>query len=140
MQKSDDTLDVIICVVPEIVYANCRPQSRVQDGLGYRVSAGPRRERQSGQLDMLDEYPPDTYAYSVDFRRQIKARAMEFNIPIQIVRESALRLTPPSTDSDRRLTPISDRAWNLGVALYYKSGGKAVGLTSARREGVLQRI
>lgn len=135
MEKRDDPLDVIVCVVPDVVHRNCRPQSRVQGGTGYGISTRVRRERQSGQLDMLDSYDPGIYAYSVDFRRQIKARAMAFNIPIQIIRESTLRLTPPSSTADRGLTSLSDRAWNLGVALYYKAGGKPWRLKSAR-EGV----
>jgi hypothetical protein len=35
MEKRDDPLDVIVCVVPDIVHRNCRPQSRVRDGIGY---------------------------------------------------------------------------------------------------------
>ena len=135
MQKHDEPLDVIVCIVPDLIYQNCRPQSRVSDGLGYAVGTKIRHERERGQLDFLDPYDPQMYAYSVDFRRQIKARSMVYNIPIQIVRESTLRLGPQTNTNERGLTPLSDRAWNLGVALYYKAGGKPWRLKSAR-EGV----
>ena len=67
---------------------------------------------------------------SVDFRRQVKARAMEYGVPIQIVRESTL--VSDDSESDRGLTPLSDRAWNLSTALYYKAGGKPWKLAAAR--------
>ena len=53
-------------------------------------------------------------------------------IPIQIIRESTLRLTPRIGSKQRGLTTLSDRALNLGVALYYKAGGKPWRLKSAR--------
>lgn len=133
MQKRDDPLGVIVCVVPDIVYANCRPKSRVPDGLGYAVTAKVRTQRTRGQADLFDSYDPGLYQYSVDFRRQIKARSMKYGVPIQIIRESTLRLDSPTDGSERELTQLSDRAWNLGVALYYKAGGKPWRLSSARQ-------
>jgi hypothetical protein len=112
-----------VCIVPDIVYQNCRPKSIVTEGTGYKVSSNISRERGSGQLDLLDPYNPQIYTYSPDFRRQIKARAMAYDIPIQIIRESTLRLTQRIDSKQRGLTTLSDRAWNLGVALYYKAGG-----------------
>jgi len=135
LQKHDEVLNVVVCIVSDIVYQNCRPQSIVTEGIGYSVSGKISRERGSGQLDLLDSYDPQIYTYSPDFRRQIKARAMEYDIPIQIIRESTLRLTPRIDITQRGLTTLSDRAWNLGVALYYKAGGKPWRLKSAR-EGV----
>lgn len=135
MHKRDEPIDAMICVVPEIVYTNCRPLSRVYDGIGYPVRRRILTERQRGQLDIFDDYAPEIYSFSVDFRRQIKARAMAYDIPTQIIRDSALRLTPRASMSERGLTPLCDRAWNLSVALYYKAGGKPWRLRSAR-EGV----
>jgi hypothetical protein len=130
MHKRDDQLGVIVCVVPDVVYANCRPRSHVARGRGYRPRQGTINQRKKGQGDMFDPYPLEMYQYSVDFRRQIKARSMKFGIPIQIVQESTL--SPDGKDTGRRLTPLSDRAWNLGVGLYYKAGGKPWKLASAR--------
>lgn len=131
--KHDDVINVIICIVPDIIYVNCRPQSHVTDGTGENISVRERNIRAKGQTGLFASYDPDHYQYSVDFRRQIKARAMEFQIPIQIVRESTLRLTPLDDDEEGRgLTTLSDRAWNLSVALFYKSGGKPWRLASAR--------
>ncbi len=135
MHRRDEPVDVVVCVVPDLVWQNCRPQSRVAAGTGYAIPRDIRLERESGQSDIFDAYNPGIYSYSVDFRRQIKARAMVHSVPIQIVRESTLRLGPPTSVGERRLTTLSDRAWNLGVALYYKAGGKPWRLSVAR-EGV----
>lgn len=70
---------------------------------------------------------------SVDFRRQLKARAMKYDIPIQLIRESTLILE--DDNEERGVTCLSDRAWNLSTAFYYKAGGKPWRLSTAR-EGV----
>ena len=134
IHKSGDPVDVVVCVVPEALWRVCRPLSRVRLGEGYEPSKTLQRQRAAGQGEMWEDVSPDVYQYSVDFRRQIKARAMEFGLPIQIIRESTLRLGPPLA-GERHLTPLQDRAWNLAGALYYKAGGKPWRLTSAR-EGV----
>ena len=132
LSKRDDPLGVIVCVVPDVVHANCRPRSRVVDGIGYALRSRTRTQRIRGQLDLFDQYDPAIYQYSVDFRRQLKARSMEFDVPIQIVRESTLRSDDQVEPGQRGLTPLVDRAWNLAVAMYYKSGGKPWRLDSAR--------
>lgn len=134
MCKSDDPLGVIVCVVPDIVHANCRPKSHVVNAVGQAVPSRIRTQRAQGQTDMFDSYDPEIYQYSVDFRRQIKARSITYGVPIQIIQESTISVTP-DVQGRRGLTPPSDRAWNLGVGLYYKSGGKPWRLNSAR-EGV----
>lgn len=52
----------------------------------------------------------------INFRRLLKAKAMEYNIPIQIVRD---RITKPSSDMQDEATI----AWNFFTALYYKASG-----------------
>jgi len=132
-KRSDNVCDVFVCVIPEIVWKNCRPKSKVKNGVGERISSDERRLR-SMMGDLFDHYNPDQYTYSLDFRRQLKARVMEFDVPIQIIRESTLYLTKPDF-GQRQVTPLSDRAWNLATTLYYKTGGKPWKLANAR-EGV----
>lgn len=129
-KRTDDVCDVFFCVVPDIVWKNCRPKSRVAGALGKPLS-NKKVELRRHMDDMFGGYTSDQYEYSVDFRRQIKARVMELDVPIQIVRESTLTLTPPEV-GQRQLTTLSDRAWNLSTAIYYKSGGKPWKLSGAR--------
>ncbi|MBD1877123.1 hypothetical protein H6F75_26930 [Nodosilinea sp. FACHB-131] len=133
--KLDPTPNVAICVVPDEVYKNCRPKSKVQDATGEKVSRKTINSRKTGQLELLSDVSLEVYNLSPDFRRQLKARSMEYGIPIQIVRESTLQLTDKARKGKRQLTPISDRMWNISTALYYKCGGKPWRLVTAR-EGV----
>lgn len=130
-KKRDDPFQIFVCVVPDFVYVNCRPLSTVRSGIGRRIN---RRERilRETMGDFFESYDSRQYAYSMDFRRQIKARIMELDVPIQIIRESTLRHQPISSLSERQLTPLSDRAWNLATGFYYKSGGKPWKLSTAR--------
>jgi hypothetical protein len=93
-----------------------------------------RHARRAGQLGLFDDedYDPSQYSLSPDFRRQLKARSMAYDVPVQIIRESTLRLTDEAAHGDRSLTPLSDRLWNLGTTMYYKCGGKPWRLVSAR--------
>src|SRR6185312_8587620 len=129
-RNRDESFHVLICIIPDEVWQNCRPQSQVRDGAHGRA---PSKKALAGKRQMLSLFgPEEEYEMSVDFRRQLKARAMEFGIPIQIVRESTLRIGPGNGRSERGLTPESDRAWNLWTTLYYKAGGKPWRLASAR--------
>ena len=137
LRKRDEAFSVIICVVPDEIWKYCRPKSRVDNPWGYLPTKYMREQFRKGQLTLEDYWSnrkgwsTDKYFFSVDFRRQIKARTLTYKIPIQIIRESTLALD--SSEDDRRgLTCLSDRAWNLSTALYYKAGGKPWKLASAR--------
>lgn len=133
-RERDEGFKVLLCVVPDEVWINCRPKSRVVNGIGIRVSKADRKSRRQG-ADLFGAYEPEEYELSVDFRRQLKARAMEYGVPLQLVRESTLLLRESEPQDSRGLTCFSDRAWNLSTALYYKAGGKPWRLATAR-EGV----
>ena len=131
--EPDDPLDVIVCSVPDIIFKNCRPKSYVKEGTGERVSFRVRKERAGGQTSLFGSYDVEMYQYSVDFRRQLKARVMDIRVPTQIILESTLKTNEPLGQFNLRgMSPLSDRAWNICTTLYYKGGGKPWRLSTAR--------
>lgn len=153
MAKLDARPALAICVVPDEVYENCRPQSHVpvaersdvartkaaEKGLQQAVA-----ERKSPQdrlfadeepfVDEVDQFET-ARSLSSDFRRQLKARMMEHELPVQIIKESTLRVTPQVRNGERGTNPLSDRLWNFGTAIFYKCGAKPW-KTPWAREGV----
>ena len=117
-KKLDATFGVVVCVVPEEVHTNCRPKSRVANPSDEGIS---RDEKEKPKTWTREPFRAnrthDQYHMSPDFRRQLKARAMKYGIPIQIVRESTLRLSEKPVFGERGLTPLSDRMWTLSTAL-----------------------
>ena len=64
--------------------------------------------------DFLDE--DESLEVEFNFRRMLKARAMEYNVPIQILRD---RIAKPTSEMQDEATI----AWNFYTALYYKASG-----------------
>lgn len=144
--KLDARPALAICVVPDEVYENCRPNSSVarakrsddgrsKDQKNFLTQA--IDDRKSGQARMFDEEDPTVAAaleemdafeeargLSSDFRRQLKGRMMGHELPVQIIKESTLRITPLVRNGEPGTNPLSDRLWNFGTAVYYKCGAK----------------
>lgn len=150
IRKLDAKPGLAICVVPDEVYLNCRPRSYVNETSDARKTSEDKgflkaalKDRQSGQERMfndVDGYANVTqnleqYGLSPDFRRQLKARMMPYDLPVQIVRESTLAITDQVRNGEPGTNPLSDRLWNFGTALFYKCGLKPW-KTPWAREGV----
>lgn len=143
--KLDGIPAIAICVVPDNVYTNCRPKSYVADTSDERRTkaekhtlAGAIANRRTGQQSFgFVEQPTalEQYGMSPDFRRQLKARVMQYDLPVQIVRESTLLVTDQVRRGLKGVNPLSDRLWNIGTALFYKCGRKPW-KTPWAREGV----
>lgn len=157
LSKLDARPALAICVVPDEVYENCRPNSSVafakrSDAARTKVEMTFLKQaiddRKSGQVRMFDDEDPSVTAaleemdefeeargLSPDFRRQLKARMMAHELPVQIIKESTLLITPQVRNGEPGTNPLSDRLWNFGTAVFYKCGAKPW-KTPWAREGV----
>lgn len=155
--KLDAKPALAICIVPDEVYENCHPNSSV--ALDERSDIQRTRkekmfldqalsDRKHGQTRMFDDADDkvaaaisniDAYeqalGLSPDFRRQLKARMMAHDLPVQIIREATLRVSAQVRNGEKGTNPLSDRLWNFSTALYYKCGAKPW-KTPWAREGV----
>jgi hypothetical protein len=63
----------------------------------------------------------DSVAAHHNLRRAIKAEAMAFGLPTQLILERSLRIV--SAPNERRSQDAATKAWNFFTALYHKAGG-----------------
>ena len=121
----EEDVTVIICVVPDIVYLNCRPKSRVTEGTGFSLAS--KGEANPGQRPK--GYIPFLRSNSLPVLGRLSTTDQGTRYGLRKtysdcsgVHSAPARYRYLSVNVD--LTPLSDRAWNLGLAVYYKSGGK----------------
>jgi len=140
ISRLDSKPGLVICIVPDTVHDNCKPQSTVdaEERSDEQKSAEQKsflksalKDRATGQTRMFDDEQSDLgaqnleqYGLSPDFRRQLKARMMPSELPVQIIRESTLDITEKVRNGEKGTNPLSDRLWNFGTAVYYKLGAK----------------
>jgi len=108
---------VLVCAIPQELFDITEPP----DDTGT--------EEESKGDDSTDaedgEYPPRR---QTDFHDLLKARAMDLDIPIQLIipstyDEKKLRRQKRDRASLRRIQDEATRAWNIHTALYYKAQG-----------------
>lgn len=126
LTERDVRPDLVICALPR----ELRPRvGRIERSVPKDLLRAARREearRSSGQgslfeLDQLDSIeraadPVTEDLLTRDFRLALKARAMQERMPIQL-------MTSDAWEDGRSNQDPATRAWNLGVALFYKAGG-----------------
>jgi hypothetical protein len=97
--------DVILCVLSEnfITFIQNKDKS-------------PENDEDEKIIPADDENQDEIAEKEQNFRRYLKAKAMQYHIPIQIVRD---RISNPSADMQDAATI----AWNFFTALYYKAAG-----------------
>ncbi len=121
--------DVVVCALPGEVLDRCRvvgvPRPRDRSRRKGRSQANKKGAGEQLELNLFDagagsieeaSQPQTSDLRSRNFRRALKAAAMDARVPIQIV-------TPSLYEEGGRQQDPATRAWNLSVALFYKAGG-----------------
>lgn len=133
LSQRDPRPSVILCCIPRQVIDYCTLRvSNLGEVRRIRLSQAERwaqRFQRTGQTLLFQEMDPtlgieDDESGHQNLRRGLKAEAMQFGIPTQLVWPHTLRLTDtPPTPGERRVQDIATRAWNFTTALYHKAGG-----------------
>ena len=89
-------VDVVVCVIPKKLYE------------GVANEGPPREQTLEVEVEAYEE---------LNFRRALKAKAMPFAKPLQLVLDVSLDVTKVAGQQDD-----ATKAWNFCTALYYKSG------------------
>ena len=108
--------DIVICSLPDSVVQTCWSISKSLTSRQRNLIKKRQAAREQGQLSLWDIEETETDLLNRNFRRALKARAMKFDIPIQIATNNLFEDMDTNQDA-------ATRAWNMSVGLYYKGGG-----------------
>jgi hypothetical protein len=138
---ADTPIDVWMAVVPEDVYRYCRPKSKVSKAeavqpdflLGKKAAT----RLLTGEMGLFEEdnRAAEIYLYELDFHNQLKARLLEQQAAVQVVRETTLapdQFLNAAGKPARRLQDQASVAWNISTTTYFKAGGKPWQLANVR--------
>lgn len=143
LRNEEQSVDVWVLVLPEIVYERCRPASK-RTGLSMVRGDFARRQKAKANLPLLaqagviDQSDEDIFNDVPDFHRRIKAEFLGI-APTQLVRETTLA---PDAFPNKAGYPIRKTqdaatvAWNLATGLFYKTQTKPPWRLAAVRPGV----
>lgn len=106
--------DVILCAISEDFITYIKEDSQDPN----EGDDDDEKPAESSELKSLEEeeLEDEISQKEQNFRRYLKAKAMQYNVPIQIVRD---RISKPTGDMQDAATI----AWNFFTALYYKASG-----------------
>ncbi|MHC2574989.1 argonaute/piwi family protein [Rhizobium leguminosarum] len=125
-------------IVPDIVFKYGRPKSRVpkQDQIPSRIVSRREANRMlsGGWLFAEDLKDTEVYLYEENFHNQLKARILDSQQVLQVVRESTL-VGGDLGETKRRMQDRAAVAWNLSTTSFYKAGGTPWRIADVR-EGV----
>ena len=141
----DNKPDVIICAMPIEIEEYCgisektrgakRPKFTALERLRSELKTKGQAFLDEWGLCIAEERKDEEDAISLDLHNALKGRAMEYGIPIQLLRESTARGFLYYGQPGVRLTQEpATLAWNLATALYYKANGKPWRLAKLRQD------
>lgn len=95
------TPQVIICIIPDNLWTKI-----------LKVDKTEELDKNSDAEEKIIE---------INFRSFLKAKAMKYRVPIQLIRENSLQTE--TSQGKGTLQDLATRAWNFCTAIYYKAGG-----------------
>ncbi len=126
-ENEEQTIDVWILVLPELIFERCRPLSR-RSGLDLVKGDFSKKKKTRSHLplfeDMMDLSDEDIFDDTPDFHRQVKARLLKLGHTSQLIRETTIAPKEFLNSAGyplRHLQEPASVAWNLATGLYYKT-------------------
>lgn len=141
LKREEVRPDIWCVVIPEYVYKNCRPQSRIASGEGVSggLALSPSYAKgldTSPSLFEEENLAATPYWYDLNFHHQLKERLLRHDAPTQIVRETTIahrdflnKSGEPVRKHDNLQSAI---AWHISTAVFYKAGGRPWKISTAR--------
>ncbi len=132
LSERDPRPNIILCCIPQDVIDVCTTRkTRAGENVRRRLTPTERsalKAHRVGQGFLFPDLDPslgieDQQPGHHDLRRGLKAEAMQFGIPTQLVWPHTLTLTDVTTaPGGKRTQDAATRAWNFTTALYHKAG------------------
>jgi len=127
----DSWPQVIICAIPLEIEEYCGISEKTRGAKKPKPTALEKeiaelqKKGQTFLQDWIVDVNIEKPAKSFDFRNALKGKAMRYNIPTQILRESTCRsiLEYPDSKYRNKQGPAAF-AWNFSTGLYYKAHGR----------------
>lgn len=170
-KKNDDWPHVVICALPSLIEEYCGISKRTRGAKRPKFSRSDINDQQlldQGQsflaqwgVNVVEKPPRRDPDKSYDFRNSLKGKVMEYDIPVQLLRQSTANYILNYSSSDKSssgnatlplvVEPVrpatgktgkkkksrqdpSSFAWNFSTALYYKANGKPWRLAKLRND------
>lgn len=121
---------VVLCCMPQEVIDSCTVEDRRARAKRIREIKRKNKKttssKDSSQFSLFSSTEAvgseEEEAGHQNLRRGLKAEAMQFGIPTQLVWPRTLRISA-ATGPGQRTQDVATRAWNFTTALYHKAGG-----------------
>lgn len=108
-------VDVIVCIIPDVLYDTVSKEKDIP--LEETLEESPINEEVDDENGDNDE---DDLELESNFRRALKARTMQFAVPLQLIRELSFEAVVKEQQDE------ATKAWNFCTALYYKANRQTV--------------
>lgn len=143
VKEEDIKIALWFIVLPEQVWKLCRPNSTISkvDGITPEIHLSHAKALAIlNAPDLFDETntAAEKHLYENHFHNQLKAKLLDCEAITQIVRQTTIAPHDYLNKKGKPIRKTQDAAtiaWNLGTAIYYKSGAKPWTLADIR-EGV----
>ena len=140
IREEDEKTDLWFIIIPEEVYRYGRPQIRVPKSDATPAPASMNAKlasklENSPSLFEEDNKIAEIYRYERNFHNQLKARLLDSQEVLQVVRETTLSPEDFVTESGHQSRSLQDSAsvaWNLCTTAFYKSSGRPWRLANVR--------